>query len=156
MPRRINPITSASFPRPKTTRTERDSHQFAGCKLMHKKLGTSSAFSGNSPRDAPLLRQPAARPRRWFPSALAARLPGGFTLRALQRPRPKSTHRPVGGPGPRPNRGSRSSGELCSRPGVGSAPKLDPALSLGHARARLSRSHPGAAALLAGSLVKKH
>lgn len=141
-----NPITSTSLRSPKTTRTERDRHQFAGCKLMHKKLGTSSAFLGNSPRDAPLFRHPAARPRRWSPSTLAARLTGGFTFRALQNPGPKSTHHPVGGPGPGRNRGGGSSGELCSRLGFGSAPKLDPSLSMDHARALLCLSHPRAAA----------
>lgn len=114
-PKRINPITSSSPSRPKTTRTGKVRQQFAGCKPMHTKLGTGSAFLGNSPRDAPLLRHPAARLCRWFPRAQTARLLGGYTFGYLQSWGPRRAHSPVGGPRPRPRRRDGSSGKLGSQ-----------------------------------------
>lgn len=144
-PKRINPITSSSLQRPKTTRTEKVRHQFAGCKLMHKKLGTSSAFLGNSPRDVPLLRHPAARLCRWFPRAQTARLLGGYTFGYLQSWGPRRAHSPVGGPRTRPRRRDGSSGKLVSQLRLRLRPQSRPRpqpwlrLSLGPAQDRLFR-----------------
>lgn len=72
-PKQINPITYLSFPRPKTTRTEKARHRLARRELMHSQLRTSLAFLGNSPRDvlSAAIQLPAP-----VVSSLALKLPG--------------------------------------------------------------------------------
>lgn len=56
---------------PETTRAATARHQVAGASQpTHKKLGTSSAFLRNSPRNVPLRLHPAARPHSGPPQAL--------------------------------------------------------------------------------------
>lgn len=72
---------------PETTRAARARHQVAGASQpTHKKLGTSSAFLRNSPRNVPLRLHPAARPHSGPPKRSNCRAPSQIYLPGLAEP----------------------------------------------------------------------
>ena len=132
--RRNNPITSASLQRPKTTRTEKARHQYAGCKLMHRKLCYEFSFLGKlAARRFPP--PPSSRPAPSLVPSRSSRLaPGQIYLRDFTKPRANERPLPLGWPGSQIESQQREIWRPQQPTGaIGSALKLGPALSLGPA-----------------------
>ena len=102
---------------PKTTRTEKARHQYAGCKLMHRKLCDEFSFLGKlAARRSPP--PPSSSPApSLVPSRSSRPAPRRIYLRGFIEPRASERPPPLGWPGSQnESQQPGSSGEHSGRP----------------------------------------